>query len=540
MKVLLIQPPVQDFYDTDIRLQPLGLCFLQAALSLHCPTVKVSIRDFHHGYGRQTIAIPKELHYLKEYYSSPNSTPFSSFHQYYHFGLSFAEIAREVKKEKPDLVGISSLFAPYYREVLHCAAAIKKKWPTKIVIGGGQATCSPELMLNDSSVDYVISGEGEKPLVEMVQALISGSPLRTIAGLGYKQEGRMHLNPIGKNYPFDSLPCPDFSDLSKEKYLYQNKPLAFIQSSRGCPHHCSFCSVHQIFGRTYRRRRPEKIVTEMELRYLDGVRVFDFEDDNLTLDREHIVELCERIRERFKGRDITLLAMNGISYKNLDFEILTQMKEAGFSRLNLALVSSEQKVLKALGRPHQADKLVEVVQSAFSLGFELEVHQIIGLPNESLFSIAKSMSFLARLPVLIGVSIFYLTPKTEIAALFPEMKASDIFKSRSTAMAYPNQGCDRDDLFTVFTTARIINFLKGIQVEGEEIQLKEIFRQERKEDRSFSGIEVLKKLLREKKLYSYNKGKFTEHKRFKPSTFEKVWYNLDEIITQQDKKIILR
>lgn len=540
MKVLLIQPPVQDFYDTDIRLQPLGLCYLKAALAKHCPLVEVTIRDFHHGCGRQTIALPKELVYLKEYYSTPNTTPFSSFHQYYHFGIFFEEIAKEVGQEQPDLVGISSLFSPYYREVLHCAEAIKKLWNTKIVVGGGQATCSPELMLANPSVDYVIRGEGEKPLVELVKAIVSDSSFEAIPGLGYKKENKIKLNPLGRNYPFDTLPCPDFSDLDQEKYLYKNKPLAFIQSSRGCPHQCSFCSVHQIFGRTYRKRSPEKIVAEMELRYSDGIRAFDFEDDNLTLERRHILELCGRIRQRFEGREITLLAMNGISYMNLDGEILDEMKKAGFSRLNLALVSSEQGVLQAIKRPHRADTLKEVIQTAFTLGFELEVHQIIGLPNETLGSMAKTLSFLAQLPVLVGVSIFYLTPGTEITGLFPDMEEKDIFRSRSTAMAYPSKECDRDDLFTLFTTARIINFLKGVEFDAAEMHLEEIFQRERGDGRTFVGLQVLKKLLTEKKFFTFNKGgAFTEHRRFKYSTFEKVWHHGDNmLITQKGKKVV--
>jgi radical SAM superfamily enzyme YgiQ (UPF0313 family) len=277
----------------------------------------------------------------------------------------------------------------------------------------------------------------------------------------------------------------------------------------------------------------------MEIRYLEGVRVFDFEDDNLTLQRDQIMELCGRISEKFQGREITLLAMNGISYKNLDAEILTQMKKAGFSRLNLALVSSAPKVLKNLGRPHQAESLAEVVQTAVSLDFELEVHQIIGLPNETLASMAEGMIFLSRLPVLIGVSTFYLTPRTEIAALFPPMAERDIFRSRSTAMAYPSKECDRDDLFTLFTTARIINFLKGLRMEGSQMHLEEFLQEQSGDERTLLGSKVLKKLLSEKKLYTWNKGKFSEHGRFKYRTFERVWQQLDLISTQTSQKILL-
>ena len=68
MKVLLIQPPIQDFYDTDVRLQPIGLCYLKAAANKHLPKVEVIIKDYHAGRGRRTVKIPEELRYLTEYY----------------------------------------------------------------------------------------------------------------------------------------------------------------------------------------------------------------------------------------------------------------------------------------------------------------------------------------------------------------------------------------------------------------------------------------------------------------------------------------
>ena len=67
MKLLLIQPPVQDFYDTAIRLQPLGLCALKAIVRERLPRWEVSVKDYHHGRGRRTIPIPPELAYLKAY-----------------------------------------------------------------------------------------------------------------------------------------------------------------------------------------------------------------------------------------------------------------------------------------------------------------------------------------------------------------------------------------------------------------------------------------------------------------------------------------
>ncbi len=127
LKVLLIQPPVQDFYDTDVRLQPIGLCYLKAAVRTYLPNVDVIIKDYHGGCGRRTMAIPKELRYLADYYPVADKSPFSTFHQYYHFGKPFDEIEAEIAEIRPDVVGISSLFTPYYREVLEVAARCKEK-----------------------------------------------------------------------------------------------------------------------------------------------------------------------------------------------------------------------------------------------------------------------------------------------------------------------------------------------------------------------------------------------------------------------------
>ena len=75
MKVLLIQPPIQDFYDTDVRLQPIGLCYIKAAVRKFLPDVDILIKDYHGGCGRRTVAIPKELRYLTEYYPAADKSP---------------------------------------------------------------------------------------------------------------------------------------------------------------------------------------------------------------------------------------------------------------------------------------------------------------------------------------------------------------------------------------------------------------------------------------------------------------------------------
>ena len=108
-----------------MRLQPIGLAYLKAAVRKHLPHVEITIKDYHAGCGRKTVAIPKELRYLAEYYPVADKSPFSTFHQYFHFGKSFDAIESEIAEIAPDVVGISSLFTPYYREALEVAARVK-------------------------------------------------------------------------------------------------------------------------------------------------------------------------------------------------------------------------------------------------------------------------------------------------------------------------------------------------------------------------------------------------------------------------------
>ena len=228
MKVVLIQPPIQDFYDTDVRLQPIGLCYIKAAVHTYLPEVEVVIKDYHHACGRHTIPLPKALAYLAAYYPVADKSPFSAFHQYYHFGQSFAAIAAEVADLQPDVVGISALFTPYYREALEVAVQVKQRLAVPVVLGGSHVSAVPEAVLSHPCVDYVIRGEGERPFVALLQALQGHGSLLDVPNLGYKRQGTCYFNVMEDNYPLDALPFPDLSDFAPARYDLAGRPLTFM------------------------------------------------------------------------------------------------------------------------------------------------------------------------------------------------------------------------------------------------------------------------------------------------------------------------
>jgi radical SAM superfamily enzyme YgiQ (UPF0313 family) len=537
MKVLLIQPPVRDFYDTDVRLQPIGLAYLKAAVKKHLPDIDILIKDYHRGCGRRTIAIPEELRYLTDYYSAADKSPFSTFHQFYHFGKSFDEIEAEIAELNPDVVGISSLFTPYFREALEIAARVKQRTAAVVVMGGSHASAAPESLLASPYVDYVIRGEGEKGFVEFLRHMLNQKSLEEVPNLAYTRNGTIVLNPLVDNFPIDDLPFPDLSDFAPSAYTLAGKPMTFMITSRSCPHKCSFCSVHTTFGTNYRRRSLENVLEEIELRYRQGYRVIDFEDDNLTYYKNTFKELCRRLIARFPKREMEYVAMNGISYLSLDDELLDLMFEAGFSQLNLALVSSDKTVRETTKRPHTLDAYVKVVNKAHALGFKIVSYQILGLPNESLASMIQTMAFNARLPVLLGASPFYRIPNSPIARGL-DLNQDDFVKARLTALAIETESFSRDDIYTLFVTTRVINFLKGLPI-TETVSLADLMTHPWPDSRTRVGFELLRQLITTGVLCAWSKNGPVENKKFSSDLCRRVLEQAGGISVQGGGKIVL-
>jgi radical SAM superfamily enzyme YgiQ (UPF0313 family) len=538
MKVVLIQPPIQDFYDTDVRLQPIGLCYIKAAVKKFLPDVDVIVRDYHGGWGRRTVAIPKELRYLTEYYPAADKSPFSTFHRYYHFGKSFDEIEAEIAELKPDVVGISSLFTPYYREALEVAARVKKRLDATVVMGGSHASAVPESLLASPHVDFVIRGEGERAFVEFLRYLQGETSLDRVPSLSYRKDGTFLSNSLAANFPMDQLPFPDLSDLSSSNYTLGKKPMTFMITSRSCPHKCSFCSVHTTFGKEYRGRSLENVLGEIELRYRQGFRVIDFEDDNLTYYKSTFKELCRLLIERFPNRELEFVAMNGISYLSLDDELLELMRCAGFSHLNLALVSSDKTVRETTKRPHTLEAYLKVVHKAHALGFQIVSYQILGLPNETLDSMIQTLAFNARLPVLLGASPYYQTPNAPMARGLV-LKEEDYVKARLTAMAIETEEFSRDDIYTLFVITRILNFLKGLPLETST-DLADLLDREWNETRIQAGFQSLQRLPDVKKLYFWTKSSPVENRHFNSDVFLRVLSEAELIGCQNGKSIHIK
>lgn len=503
-RILLIQPPVRDFYTTEVRLQPLGLAYLKAAILSEFPGAVVKISDHHGGNRkRRTVPLPRALSHLRKIYEDDDRGPFSTFYQFYHFGSTPEEIQKDVEAFRPDFVGISSLFSAYYEQVLETARTVKKAGPIPVICGGTHATVHPESLLKDDAVDFVIRGEGESPLISFLHVFIEKRDYREIPGLQWKENGVIHQSRLPSN-PSDAWKdlIPDFSDFNNNAYLYKNEKIAFIQYSRGCPASCSFCSIHPLFGKRHRRRTTESILKEMEIRYEQGFRVFDFEDDNLTFARKDSLELFHKISEVFRNRPVQLHAMNGLYYPKLDEEILIAMKEAGFFELNLSYVSQNEFLLESHSRHTNAD-FASLVSTAHRIGFHITAYFIIGLPGDSFASILDTIVELAMLPLLLGASPYYQTPGMPLTQDI-RFHHDTLLRGRLTAME-PSEILNSEEIHTLLIMTRILNYLKQYTEWGKNFRdgLDALKNRSR---RDADSVALLEALFQEGILYTNHNG----------------------------------
>jgi radical SAM superfamily enzyme YgiQ (UPF0313 family) len=523
LKILLIVPPIQDYYDTEIRHFPLGLLYLKSAINCFHPDVDVKILDFHHDRRKRSIPVPGELRYTKRYFGKNDLSPFSSFYHYYHFGDTFEIIIDEITRYEPDLVGITSMFTTYYFEVQEITSRLRRRCPNiKVALGGAHASIMPQEILYDDSIDYVVIGEGEQAIVELVEHLKGERGIDDVASLAYRVNGKTVVNLV-RNYVIDNISSPVDEAFDYSAYRVKEKPMCMILTSRGCPYQCSFCTTHRVFGRGYRQRQVDSIISEMKAYYNKGIRFFDFEDDNLTLNKGFVIDLFRRIEDAFKPDKPTLTAMNGVSYWHLDQDILKAMKNAGFPAINISLVSRDRE--SDLLRPMDVERFREITWLAYEMGFDVTGYYILGLPGQSVGQMIDSLDLLASLPLTVGASPFYLLPGSKFAEGIT-FDRERMIQARLTAL-----GGNAQDIYTLFILSRVINFIKTLPI-SRDMDIDEVLNMP-SQGREGIGKTILEKYFRDGELCMYLSGnRFEPNEGINPSILKHLGTTIKTIVTK--------
>jgi radical SAM superfamily enzyme YgiQ (UPF0313 family) len=433
MKILLCQPPVEDFYTTPDRHYPLGLLSLAGFIQDLPVTCKVV--DFLHTGNRRTIPLPKNFTRIRKLLNRTD-TPVKTFGQYYHFGMDWDKMEAFFREESPDLIGVSSNFYTYSYEAIQTIRLARKACPKAYIVVGGQNVRDGLFTLGeDIPVDFAIAGEGEIPFRKMVEALLHKPDIQ----VRDYQTGECICTPVEKIRVAHDL-------VRASNYTIGGYPMAMVQTSRGCPYRCGFCTIERTFGRTMRYRPVGAVLKEIEGLVHRGVKVLDFEDDNLTVDRDFAVSLFEGIRNRY-GDSLRLYAMNGLSSWTLDRDLLTLMRQAGFVMLNLSVGTLSEESLRKSKRVDSREDFARAANIAHNLGMKVMGYFIAGLPGEGYKDGLETLRFLQHLPLVPGISPFYYIPGQTLRIPHIPTNPRD---ARLTRFYPSHEGITEEELVTLF------------------------------------------------------------------------------------------
>jgi magnesium-protoporphyrin IX monomethyl ester (oxidative) cyclase len=338
----------------------------------------------------------------------------------YRVGLSAETIAERVRQWKPEMVIVEIPFSGWSKtafEVVEAVKAVNNK--IVVVLMGQHPSARPEACLADSNVDFVVIGEPENTISELTDALELGKKnFSGIDGLGFRKDGKPTLT--GERAiiaDMDSLPFPArhllpmklYYEAVKENPLRGeiSKPWTIVTTSRGCPYNCVFCTTCIVWGRTWRARSPKNVVDELEhLVKTYGIKQVDFYDENMTLDKKRVADICDLIVER--GLRFDWFTPNGIRADTLDETLLRKMKRAGCKKIRVAPESGVQRVVdEVIGKNLDLKTVEQAVVLCKKVGIKVGCFFVLGLIGETKADIEETIKFAYKLRSLGADSLIF-------------------------------------------------------------------------------------------------------------------------------------
>jgi radical SAM superfamily enzyme YgiQ (UPF0313 family) len=302
-----------------------------------------------------------------------------------------------------DLVGISTITPTAPRA--YAIADRLRKSGVPVIMGGPHVTFLSDEALDHA--DYVIRGEGEEALVRFLEAWENGGDFQSVPNLSYKTGRRIVHNPTKPmSKSLDDNPYPDFS-LARSSMTRKiaGKTIIPVQTSRGCPFHCSFCSVTGIFGKAYRFRSTENVIGELR-RYDRRDNFIFFYDDNFTANPKRAKTLLRRmIEEKFKFKWSTQVRVDIAR----DEELVRLMKEAGCHTLFIGMESVNPKSLESMKKQQTVEEITRAIRILQRRRIHLHGMFVYGFDDDDWRTVKETVRF-AKRAKLSSTQFMILTP----------------------------------------------------------------------------------------------------------------------------------
>jgi len=330
------------------------------------------------------------------------------------------EVREYIKKSRPDVVGITA-FTMESAEAHQTAGMVKELFPEiPVILGGPYPSSDPGNAGNDDNVDFLIFGEGEIPLLQLVNTLEKGDDPAEIKGIQFRQNGNViNTGPVDVVFNPDDIPFPAWDLLDLDDYFHPSagkrrltNPIQMydrgmsVFSSRGCPYRCTYC--HNIFGKKTRFRSPENVIDELKwLKTEFGIQEIEFIDDVFNLDLERAKKIMELMIE--EDLNLRFSFPNGLRADRMDEELVLKMRKAGCYRVNYAIESGSPRIQKLMKKNLKLGRAKEIIDFTARQNISVGGFFMLGFPDETEEEMLQTIDFALKSKCHTA-SFFILTP----------------------------------------------------------------------------------------------------------------------------------
>lgn len=365
MKVLLLHPPNNDVYSKFdrgiLKRLPIGLAYIAAA-----------IRDA----GFELEILDAEA-----------------------LNMGIKECVALIQKKDIDILGITAT-TPLITIAHQIAKEVKAhNLAIETILGGPHASSMPsETLKVFVSFDYIVLGEGELTIAELLKTIDRGKIPYNIAGVGFRDNGKIIINKkrdFIKDLDSVSLPLRDI--FPNEKYLDPTNysgTYTLAVTSRGCPYNCIFCGSASVWGKSIRFRSAENILDELEI-IVEKLKIknITFSDDTFTLKKERVLKLCKGIIERKLGINFHCSSRAD----TIDEDRILALKKAGCQGIGFGFESGDNDILKVIKKGITVDDIRRAAELTKKHGLQAYASYMLGNPGETNETIKKTIELALEL-----------------------------------------------------------------------------------------------------------------------------------------------
>jgi len=353
--------------------------------------------------------------------------------------------------EKPDLIALS-IVTNQWAYAVQLARWIRKTSEVPLVCGGIHVTVALDEVLDSGLFDMAFRGECEEAFLEYVDKMSRGESLEDVRNVAFLKDGQKQVNPVRPLPVLDRLPFKDYELFDFQKIIDAKNGWVGLMASRGCPFSCTYCFNHRMVAdyrkdlacsfselNYIRRFSVDQVLSEIQFlldRY-EGIRMFIFDDDLFTFDKEHVKAFCRAYKQISR---IPFVVNAHVGF--FDEETAKALSDAGCRIVKFGIESGSERVRKKVLNRHMSNgSIVRAIQLVESLGMHNSVFLIVGFPYETIEDIMDTVKLVAQAgPGRFRWTFFFPYPGTEAYRLSEEGGYID-FSKMSSLQNFTDHSC---------------------------------------------------------------------------------------------------